>query len=638
MDWIRAGSPRNPNGHGSSANIIISESEGPQGSEILTRRGKMSVPARNRTRQTRYIYNMIPENLLLGVRKPAQYIGQEWNVSRKDFQSAEIKFGLCFPDLYEVGMSNLGLRIIYGLLNAVSDVACERFFAPALDMEGVLRSSKRQIVSLESEKELRDFDFIGFSLGYELNYTNVLNILDLGAVPLEASSRNHIFPLIIGGGPCVLNPEPLHDFFDLFLIGEAEEALPEIIQVYRRYKEKFKQGQISKEELLLELSAIGGVYVPSFYEPFYDSEGRIQDFKIKVKGAPLKVKKRFIQDLDKSYYPQDWLVPYVEIVHDRITLEIMRGCPNHCNFCQARAQYFPLRLKSLDNVFNLAAVTYCSSGYEEISLGGLSVSDYPRIEELLNKLIGLFKEKGVSVSLPSIKSRLTVGNLASLLATIKKTGLTFAPEAASEKLQQVLNKDFNKEDFFRNLEQSFSNGYRHVKLYFMIGLPQEEYSDLDAIVDLAMQVSGLRKKVAGGSAQVNISINTLIPKPHTPFQWLAMEGLGGIKDKQAYLRNKVRSPKIKVHFHNSRMSFLEGVFSRGDRRLSAVILAAFRKGARFDGWDDHFIFERWEEAFRECGLDPNFYLRQKDKNETLPWDLLDVGINKETLQSQSPDQ
>jgi radical SAM family uncharacterized protein len=575
---------------------------------------------------------MIPDNLLLGVRKPAQYIGQEWNVAKKDFRQAKIKFGLCFPDLYEVGMSNLGVRIIYGLLNAMPDVSCERFFAVACDMEQALRSNGRQILSLESARALGDFDFIGFSLGYELNYSNVLNILDLGAIPLKASLRDHKFPLVIGGGPCVLNPEPLHDFFDLFLIGEAEEALPEIMEVYRQVQEKYQQGQISKEELLLRLSVIEGVYVPSFYEPLYDAEGKIQDFRVKVKGAPLEIRKRFVKDLDQSYYPLEWLVPYIEIVHDRITLEIMRGCPNRCNFCQARAQYFPLRLKKLDTVLDLACATHQASGYEEVSLGGLSVSDYPGIEELLTRLVSLFnKEKGVSVSLPSLKPRLMVGNLSSLLASVKKTGLTFAPEAASEKLRRILNKDFDNADFLRSLEQAYSNGYRHVKLYFMIGLPQEDYGDLDAIIDLAAQVSGLRRKVAGGCAQVNISINALIPKSHTPFQWVAMEGLESIREKQIYLRKKIKSPKLKLHFHNYQMSFLEGVFSRGDRRLSAVLLAAFQKGARFDGWDDYFVFQRWLEAFRGCNIDPDFYLRQRDKNEILPWDLIDIGMDKEAL-------
>jgi len=580
---------------------------------------------------------MIPDDLLLGVRKPAQYIGREWNVSRKDFSKAAIRFALCFPDLYEVGMSNLGLRIIYGLLNAMPDVSCERFFAVASDMEQALRSNGRQIFSLESGKGLKDFDFIGFSLGYELNYTNVLNILDLGAIPLKASLRDHKFPLIIGGGPCALNPEPLHDFFDLFLTGEAEEALPEIIEAYRQVQEKYQGGQFAKTELLLRLAAIEGVYVPSFYEPLYDAEGKIQDFKVKVKGAPLKIRKRFVQDLNQSYYPLEWLVPYIEIVHDRISLEIMRGCPNRCSFCQARAQYFPLRLKNLDQILSLACAAYRASGYEEISLGGLSVSDYPGIEELLSGLVSLFnKNKGVSVSLPSLKPRMMVGNLSTLLASVKKTGLTFAPEAASEKLRRILNKDFDNTDFLRSLEQAYRNGYRHVKLYFMIGLPQEEYRDLDAIIELATAVSLLRKKVSGGSAQVNISINTLIPKPHTPLQWVAMEGIESIRDKQFYLRRKVRSPKLKLRFHNSQMSFLEGVFSRGDRRLSEVLLTAFQKGARFDGWDDYFIFQWWLEAFQECNIEPDFYLRQRGKNEILPWDILDIGIAKETLMAESP--
>jgi radical SAM family uncharacterized protein len=576
--------------------------------------------------------NMISDDLLLGVQKPARYIGEEWNVSRKDFDKAGIKFALCFPDLYEVGMSNLGLRIIYGILNSLSFVTCERFFSPGTDLEKALRNNQKEIFSLESKRGLKEFDIIGFSLAYELGYTNVLNILDLGGIPLKSSGRDEKFPLVIGGGPCALNPEPMHEFFDLFVIGEAEEAILETIDTYRKLKDEFKASKIGKQDLLIELSRIEGVYVPSLYEVKYDAIGKIEYFKPKINGLPTRIKKRFVRDLDSAYFPANWLLPYIQIVHDRITLEIMRGCPNKCRFCQARQQYFPFRQRKIDNLLNLACESYKRTGYEEISLMGLSVSDYQNIEELLKRLIDLFKQKAVSVSLPSIKPKTMVGDMSSLIATIKKTGLTFAPEAATERLRNILGKDFDIPDFSKAVEQAYLCGYQHIKLYFMIGLPFEEEKDLDGIVEFAQGVSELRQNIAKRPAQVNISINTLIPKPHTPFQWLAMEDLESVKYKQNYLRKKIGNKRrLKLSFHNRYMSFLEGVLCRGDRRLSQVILSAFQKGARFDAWDDYFRFDVWLDAFKDCNINPNFYLQKRIADEFLPWDFLDIGMPKEAL-------
>lgn len=568
---------------------------------------------------------------LLQVNKPARYIGKEWNIPLKDFDNSEIKFGLCFPDLYEVGMSNLGVRIIYGLLNSKSDIVCERFFAPDTDMENLLRSSGKEIFSLESNRKLKDFDILGFSLASELNYTNVLNMLELGSMPLRASLRNKDFPLVIAGGPSAVNPEPMHEFFDLFVIGEAEEAVLEIADVYKKNKEEYRSSRLSKEDLLVKLANIEGVYVPSLYEVSLSPEGKIEEFRPRVKDVPVKINKRFIEDFDNAYFPCEWLIPYIQIIHDRITLEITRGCPNTCRFCQARQQYYPFRKRKIENILNLASETYKLTGYEEISLAGLSVSDYPKIEELLSKMISIFKENAVSVALPSIKPKVMVGNLSSLIATIKKTGLTFAPEAGTEKLRNILGKDFDLKDFFSTLEQAYASGYQHVKLYFMIGLPGEQTQDLDAIVDFAVRVSELRRKVSGTPAQVNISINTLIPKPHTPFQWFGMSDLENIKLKQDYLRDRVKNRRIKLNFHNRYMSLLEGVLSRGDRRLSRVIESAFYKGARFDAWGNNFIFDRWIAAFNECSLDCNFYLANRPKNDFLPWDFINLGTNKNIM-------
>jgi radical SAM family uncharacterized protein len=571
------------------------------------------------------------EDILLQVNKPAQYIGQEWNVTKKDFQKSYIKFALCFPDLYEIGMSNLGTRIIYSILNSLPDISCERFFACNSDMEQILRKRKIDIFSLESKRPLREFDIIGFSLGSELDYTNILNILELGSVPLQSALRDCSFPLVIGGGPCTLNPEPMHEFFDLFIIGEAEELLLEFIDIYRKYKEKYKIGKITKQDLLFIFSQIPGVYAPSLYEVKYTPSGQIEEFKAKIEGIADKIKKRIVKDLDTSSFPLDWLVPYIQIVHDRITLEIMRGCPNRCRFCQSKSQYFPARFKGIKNILNLAGETYKRTGYEEISLAGLSVTDYSQIEELLQSLIGLFKPKTVSVSLPSIKAKPMVGGLSSLIATVKKTGLTFAPEAGSERLRKILAKDFNEQEFFQTLEEAYISGYQHVKLYFMIGLPCEKQEDLDGIINLTNRVSELKRKINKIPAQVNISINTFIPKPHTPLQWLGMEDIESIKNKNNYLNNKIKNKRLRLNFHNRYMSFLEGVLSRGDRRLSQVIYLAFKNGAKFDAWANHFAFDKWLKAFKESNIEPGFYLKEKSPDEFLPWDFIDVGIDKEYL-------
>jgi radical SAM family uncharacterized protein len=574
---------------------------------------------------------MLNDDLLLGVRKPARYIGQEWNVSRKDFDKAQIKFALCFPDMYEVGMSNLGIRILYSLLNKIEDITCERFFAPDSDLEILLRKNQSGLVSLESKKGLRQFDIVGFSLGYELGYTNVLNMLDLGGVPLQASLRDESFPLIIAGGPAVLNPEPMHEFFDLFVLGEAEEAILEIIQVYRKFKSRFSASRQDKKELLMMLGNIEGVYVPSLYEPIYNVQGKIEKFKTQIEGLALKIKKRIICELDNAHFPADWLVPYIQIVHDRISLEIMRGCPNRCRFCQAKAQYFPLRQRSPANILAVADKLYENTGYEEISLMGLSVSDYPWLKELLTSLVERFRDKGISISLPSIKPKDMLGKLTDLIATIKKTALTFAPEAATQRLRNIIGKNFSEEDFSKTIEESYQCGYQHIKLYFMIGLPYEERADLDAILEFARKSSESRRKVKGRAAQVNVSINTLIPKPHTPLQWFKMLSLEQIKEKQDYLKSHCKNRWIKLNFHNRFMSFLEGVFSRGDRKLSKVVLLAFQKGARFDGWEEYFRFDLWTESFKECGIDPDFYLQERQTDELLPWDFLDVGISKQQL-------
>ncbi len=571
------------------------------------------------------------EDFLLQVRKPAQYIGREWNASFKDFDSCSVKFALSFPDLYEIGMSNLGVRIIYGLLNSIPQVVCERFFSVGSDMENILRSSGKEILSIDSGRKLGDFDIIGFSLGSELNYTNVLNILELGKIPLKASMRHAGHPLVIAGGPCTLNPEPMHDFFDFFVIGEGEDVLLKIIDVYSATRDVYKRGDIDRAEFLSAFDKLEGVYVPSFYEASYEN-GEFHGLKPKKSKAKPFIKKTYVENLNQSYYPVRWLVPHVQVVHDRMAVEIMRGCPNRCRFCQARSQYYPLRYRSSDNIKNLSESIFCASGYEELSLLGLSVGDYPKLKELLTDLIMFFKVKGVAVSLPSLKSKSVLGEISSLIGEIKKTGLTFAPEAGSERMRNLLAKDFKCEEFFEVLKSAYSCGYQHVKLYFMIGLPNETTEDLDAIIDFALKASNLRKEVGFPAAQVNVSVSNFIPKPHTALQWLAMDSVDSITDKQRYLRDKFSKYKrIKISFHNPKMTALECILSRGDRRLSEVISQAFKSGAKFDAWSDCFNFDLWVSSFHACGIDWKEYLRSKEPSGSLPWDLIDVGINKDIL-------
>ena len=563
------------------------------------------------------------EDLLVNVHRPAQYLGNEWNVGKGKFSLAAVSFALGFPDLYEVGMSNLGLRIIYGILNNTPGVVCERFFALEPDMEASLKNAKRRLFSWETNQELINFDMLGFSLGSELNYTNVLNILDLAGLPLESSLRNHEYPLVVGGGPCTLNPEPMADFFDLFIIGEAEEAIVELLDLYRKYKDDYKSGRLTKEGLLMELSKIQGVYAPSLYKTEYADAGLV--------NFPPKIKKRIVSDFNSAYFPCNWMVPYVQTIHDRITLEIMRGCPNRCRFCQARSQYYPLRIRSKEKIVALADLAYSSSGYEELSLAGLSVGDYPGIEALVSDLTNNFSRLAVNLSLPSLKAKALLGNVSTLIAKIKKTGLTFAPEAGTHRLRQALAKDFSEVEFFAAIDQAYRAGYQHLKLYFLIGLPGEKQEDLQGIIDFAKEASEARRKINGSAAQINISINPLIPKPHTPLQWQKMDSMEEIQEKQNYLRSHCKNRRLKFNFHDFRMGFLEGVLSRGDRLLGKVILAAYKKGARFDAWSNYFVFTKWQEAFSESGIDPQRYLDEKSTSAVLPWDFIDTGIDKEDL-------
>jgi len=541
------------------------------------------------------------------VARPGRYLGNEWNAVRKDLDKVDVKFALAFPDIYDVGMSYLGLRILYGVLNNRDDIACERVFAPWPDFEGWLRKEGMPLFSLESKIPIKDFDIIGFSLTYELNYPNVLNMLDLSGVPLRRVERSDSDPLIIAGGPSAFNPAPMSEFIDAFLIGEGEEAVLEIVDVYKRTKgaqghkdtrtqdgtvrnlpegdqspqpkansPKPNNETITRKDVLRELANIEGVYVPDF---------------------PREVKKRIVKDLDKAFYPVKEIVPYVQIIHDRITLEIMRGCPFSCKFCQASSFYRPARLRSREKILKLALDIYGNTGYDEISLLSLSSSSYPDVFLLVSDLMDAFQGLGVGVSLPSLRSEDMLKLLPSLIAKIRKTGLTFAVEAGSDRLRRHIGKDIDVEKIFRACDEAFRAGWKLVKFYFMIGLPTETYEDLGGIPDFINRILALDKQ-----ARLSISITGFVPKAHTFFEGETMENLQGFIDKQNFLKERLKNKRVKLKFHDAKISLLEGKLSRQDNRLSELIFAAWRKGVRLNAWHEFFNFELWTEALNETGF------------------------------------
>jgi len=583
---------------------------------------------------------MPSEDILLNVMRPARYIGREHNAVNKN--PAKIKFNicLCFPEVYDVGMSNLGIRILYDILNLRKDLSCERAFCPWPDYQKVLRDNSLGLSSLESGTPLEKFDLLGFSVNNELNYTNILSMFSLNGIPFAAKERGGNFPLIIAGGNCSLNPEPIADFFDLIVIGEAEEAILDIVKICARFKKKYNRVCARKEDLLLELSKIPGIYVPQFYRVEYNEDMTVKEFAPGKNGISSVIKKVYVKNLDKCLRPLKWLVPNVEVIHDRIGIEIMRGCPHRCRFCQARSYFSPLRMRSPKTIFNLAKKLYKTSGYEQISLLSLSSSDYPFMEEIVGGLIKYFSSKAVSIALPSIRPKNITENISRLLSLQRKTGLTFAPEAGTDRLRRIINKDINIEELFQAAKGAYKAGYQRIKLYFMIGLPKEEDSDLEAIADLAHKLVYLRKDFARQAAQINLSISTFIPKPHTPFQWLNMVRIEEAKRKQSYLKRSVLSRpglenKVKINFHNVHISVVEAALSRGHRGLSKVIQSAFDKGAKFDQWKDYFNFDIWRQAFSENGFDiEEFAARPVTLEKTLPWDFIDTGINKEFLKDE----
>lgn len=574
----------------------------------------------------------IIEELLYRVEKPSRYIGGEINSYNKEIKESTVRFGFAFPDIYEVGMSHLGMHIMYNLLNELEDVYCERIFSPWVDMEEILRKDKIELFTIESNTSISGLDFIGFTLQYELSYSNILNILDLGNIPLRSEDRDESHPIIIAGGPCAYNPEPLADIIDIFVMGESEEAIIEIIDVYKDYK----SSKLDKDKFYKRIANIQGVYIPKFYEVKYNKDKTIKSFSPISDEFPQKIKKRIIKDVDKSYFPQKVIVPYADVVHDRAMVEIFRGCTRGCRFCQAGIIYRPIRERKADTALDIANKLLENTGYEELSISSLSTSDYSELDKLVRNLIDKYKEKNVGLSLPSLRLDSFSIELIEEIQKVRKTGLTFAPEAGTQRLRDVINKGITEEDLINATSNAFSLGWNSVKLYFMIGLPTETFEDLDGIVDLGYKVVNLyydipKEKRAKG-LKVTISTSSFVPKAFTPFQWDPQDSIDTLKDKQEYISKKIKNKRITYNYHDAKTSFLEAVFARGDRRLGEVLIKAWEKGCKFDGWQEHFLYDKWMEAFEECGIDPAFYAnRKRSYEEILPWDHIDVGVSKEYL-------
>lgn len=575
------------------------------------------------------------EKILQYVQKPARYVGGELNSVVKNPNEIDIRYAFCFPDIYEIGMSHLGMKILYGLVNDREDSWCERVFAPDVDMEEQMRKNNVPLFALESGDYIKDFDIIGFTLMYELCYTNVLNMLDLVGVPLYSKDRTELAPIICVGGPCACNPEPIADFVDIVFLGDGEDSTNAVLDLLKECKKK----GATKQEFLLKAKDITGVYVPSFYKDSYNPDGTLKEI-VPINGAPEKVKKSVVSDMNKCYYPKEFVVPFISIVHDRAVEEIFRGCIRGCRFCQAGFIYRPIREKSVETINAQSKALIDSTGYDELSLCSLSTSDHSQVNDMLTSLIDWTVKDKISLSLPSLRVDNFSDELVEKLNKVRKSGLTFAPEAGTQRLRDVINKNVTQNEVINTCTKAFDNGWTTVKLYFMMGLPTETMEDIEGIANLGMDVvhafynNPNRQK--GTGLQVNISCSSFIPKPFTPFQWEPEDSMESLKAKQKHLLESVPSKKIKVSYHETPTSLLEGVLARGDRRLSSVIYSAFKSGCKFDSWDEHFKFDMWMNAFDEHNLDPHFYTqRKREFSEVLPWDHLDYGISRKFLEKEN---
>lgn len=571
------------------------------------------------------------EKFLLGVQKPGRYTGGELNSIVKDKSKIDIRYAFCFPDTYEIGMSHLGMKILYSLVNARDDAWCERVFAPDVDMEQVMRDNGIPLYALESGEAIKDFDLIGFTMQYELSYTNVLNMLDLAGLPVRSRDRKDLTPIVIAGGACVCNAEPMAEFFDITLPGDGEEVTNELIDLLKEYKAK----DATKQEFLEAAAQIKGVYVPSLYEVEYNDDCTVKSIT-PTHGAPEKVEKRNVADLDKMFAPTEFVVPFLEVVHDRTTVEIFRGCIRGCRFCQAGFLNRPLREKSPEVVEAQCRSICEKTGYDEISLCSLSTSDYRGLEKLITDMLPWTVENKINISLPSLRADNFPKELMEQLNAVRRSGLTFAPEAGTQRLRDVINKNITEEEVLSTARQAFAGGWTAVKLYFMIGLPTETEDDIRGIADLAQAVVDEfyhnENKPKGKGVNVSVSVASLVPKPFTPFQWEPQDRPDTLIEKQNFLISCVKTRKVSVSRHVPWTSFLEGVFARGDRRLCDVIETAWRKGCKFDSWEEHLDREKWMDSFAENGIDPFFYTaRKRSFDEVLPWDHMDYGVTKKFL-------
>ncbi|MBD5638530.1 TIGR03960 family B12-binding radical SAM protein [Clostridium botulinum] len=579
--------------------------------------------------------NRISDDVLFRVEKPARYIGGELNSYNKDLRDIDIRYAFCFPDVYEVGMSHLGMKILYYILNERKDTFCERVFAPWPDMEKIMREENISLYGLESKDPIKDFDFIGFTLQYEMSYTNILNMLDLAGVTIKASERGEEEPIVMCGGPCAYNPEPLYNIADMFVLGEGEELNSKILDLYKKYKGKGK-----KKEFLREASKIRGVYIPSLYEVTYKEDNTIKEFKPIYDDVPKKVKKVIVNNINDVVYPDKFVVPYTDIVHDRIVLETFRGCTRGCRFCQAGMIYRPVREKKTEALLELSDDLIKNTGYDEITLSSLSICDYSDIQNLVFSMVERHKEGKVGVTLPSLRIDSFSVDLIKEIQKVRKTGLTFAPEAGSQRMRDVINKGVTEENLMTSVKSAFEAGWSTIKLYFMLGLPYETLEDVMGIAELGQKVVGkyyeVPKEIRKKGLKVTVSTSIFVPKPFTPFQWAPQDTMEKVRKKIEALRGNIKSKQITYNWHESLVSYMEAIFARGDRRLCDVLIKAFEKGARFDGWNQYFDFNIWKEALEECNVDGDFYAyRQREYDEILPWDFVDTGVSKEFLMREN---
>ncbi|SFX67178.1 TIGR03960 family B12-binding radical SAM protein [Ruminococcus sp. XPD3002] len=572
------------------------------------------------------------EKHLLEVQKPSRYIGGEVGSIIKDKSKVDVRFAFCFPDTYDIGMSHLGMKILYSLTNERENYWCERCFAPGLDFEEIMRANDIPLYALESLDPIKDFDFIGFTMQYELSYTNVLNMLDLAGIPIFAKDRTEeLTQIVVAGGPCVCNPEPLADFFDLFILGEGEEVNLELMDLYH----EMKQQGAKRIDFLRRAAQIQGIYVPQFYHFSYNEDGTISGVTT-TDGAPQTVKKRIIKDMDSVYYPDNFVVPFTEIVHDRVSVEVLRGCIRGCRFCQAGFIYRPFREKSTDTICKETKALCENTGYDEVSLASLSTSDHSDIDPMLTRLIDYTVGERVNLSLPSLRVDNFSESLLNKIKKVRKSGLTFAAEGGTQRLRDVINKNVSEDEIMNTCRIAFEGGYSTVKLYFMMGLPTETDEDIVGIADLAQRIVDLfysiEDRPKGRGVQVSVSCATFVPKPFTPFQFEPQDTREMIEHKQKLLLDSVKTKKVKVSYHDPNVSMLEVILAKGDRRLCQSIYTAWKKGCKFDSWEEHYKFDKWLEAFAECGIDPSFYANRRfEYDEILPWDHLDYYVTKEFL-------